>query len=72
LHADPWPQRSSGISKRPVKELATIPRPRTRQWRSPAGKSNIEDAMLERDQRELIGMVIAAIVAAIGITGMPS
>jgi Tfp pilus assembly protein FimT len=26
--------------------------------------------MLERDQRELIGMVIAAIVAAIGITGM--
>jgi hypothetical protein len=26
--------------------------------------------MLERDQRELIGMVIAAIVAVIGFTGM--
>lgn len=26
--------------------------------------------MLERDQRELIGMVIAAIIAVIGITGM--
>lgn len=70
MHANPWPEEQRDASEGFVKEIVTIPRHRTRRWRSPARKSNIDDAMLERDQRELIGMVIAAMVAAIGVAGM--